>query len=109
MVLRLNQVIFPPQEFDKAAKRFVEWIKSNPPDPSIEKSLCIGVRSTEDGNITTIGISQVVEGKVHEALERGTKQNLFLAAGIPGLKYKVDVMLDISEIYNILGMTTPVK
>ena len=107
MVLMFNQIMFPPQESNKVAKRYVEWMKDHPPDPSIEKTLCIGVRSTEDGNILAIGISETAKGKVQEALKLGTQQNLFLAAGVPGLKYKVDVMLDISEAYKLLGMTAP--
>ena len=107
MVLMFNQVIFPPDQSDKVAKRYVEWMKDNPPDPSIEKTICIGVRSTEDGNILVIGIGDIAKGKVQEALQDTTKGNLFIAAGVPGLKYKSDVMLNYTEAYKILGMTAP--
>jgi len=30
-----------------------------------------------------------------------------MAAGVPGLKYKVDVMLSYTEAYKILGMNAP--
>ena len=107
MVLMLNQVIFPPDQSNKVAKRYVEWLKDNPPDPSIEKTICLGIRNTEDGNILAIGIGNIAKGKVQEALQNTTKGNLFIAAGIPGLKYKTDVMLDFTEAYKILGMTAP--
>lgn len=105
----LNQVIFPPQESDKVAKSYVDWLKENPPDPSIEKTICIGIRSTEDGNIIAIGIGEIMKGKTQEALQNTTKGNLFMAARVPGLKYKSDVMLDFREAYKILGMTAPEK
>jgi hypothetical protein len=107
MVLMFNQVIFPPDQSDKVAKRYVEWMKDNPPDPSIEKTICIGVRSNEDGNILVIGIGDIAKGKVQEALQNSTKQNLFMAAVVPGLKYKTDVMLNFTEAYKILGITAP--
>jgi len=107
MVLIYNQVIVPPDQANKAAQSWIDWMKNNPPDRSIEKNLCIGVRSTEDGNILVIGVSEVVKGKVKEALELGTKQDLFIAAKIPGCKYKVEVMLDITEAYKTIGMTAP--
>ncbi len=107
MVLMFNQVIFPPQESDKVAKNYVEWLKENPPDPSIAKTICIGIRTTEDGNVLAIGIDDIAKGKVQEALQNTTKGNLFLAARVPGLKYKTDVMLNYTEAYKILGMTAP--
>ncbi len=107
MVLMFNQVMFPPNQSSKVAQKFIEWVQKNPPDPTIEKNICIGVRNTEDGNILVIGIGDVPKGKVEEALKTGTEQNLFMASGIEGLKYKLDVMLNYTEAYKILGMTAP--
>ena len=42
-----------------------------------------------------------------EALELATKQNLFMAAGIVGFKYKSEIILDFPEAYKILGLTAP--
>ena len=42
-----------------------------------------------------------------EALKRSTQQNLFIASKIDGLKYKVEIFLDFTEAYKILGMTAP--
>jgi len=107
MVLMLNQVWFPPEESDKVAKRYIDWMKENPPDPSIEKTICIGVRSTEDGHVLAIGIGDIVKGKEKDALINTTKGNLFLAAKIPGIRYKSEIMLEFSEAYKVLGMTAP--
>ena len=107
MVLMLNQVFFPPDQSSKVAQRYIEWLKKNPPDPTIGKTICIGVRSTEDGNILVIGIGDIVKGKVEESLKLNTQANIFMASGIEGFKYKTDVMLDYTEAYKILGMTAP--
>ncbi len=42
-----------------------------------------------------------------EALKRTTKQNLFMASKVDGLKYKAEIFLDFAEAYKILGMTAP--
>lgn len=107
MVLSFNKVIFPPDVSYKVAEAWTEWMKDNPPDPSIEKNLCVGVLSTEDGNILAIGIADVAKGKAKESLEYNTKQNLFMAGKVPGLKYKTDIILNVSEAYKLLGMTAP--
>ena len=107
MVLMLNQVMFPPNQSSKVAQRYVEWLKKSPPDPTIQKTICIGVRNTEDGNVLVIGISDIVKGKVEEALKNTVEGDLFMASGIEGFKYKADVMLNLTEAYKILGMSAP--
>ena len=107
MVLIVNHLMFPPDQAHKVGTKFIDWMKDHPPDPSIEKTLCVAVHSTEDGNILAIGISDAAKGKVQEALKLGTEQDLFMAAGIPGFKYKIDVMLNYTEAYKILGMNAP--
>ena len=98
---------FPPDQADKIAKRFMDWIKDNPPDSSIDKNLGIGVTSDENGMILAISLSEIMKGKEKEVLELATKQNLFMAAGIVGFKYKSEIILDFPEAYKILGMTAP--
>jgi len=107
MVFIFNQVSFPPEEANKIATAYIEWLKDNPPDNTIEKNICIGVKSTEDGNILVLGIGDVVKGKAEEALQETTKQNLFLASRIKDFKYKAEVILNYTEAYKILGMTAP--
>ena len=107
MVLSFSKVIFPPDQSHKVAEAWAEWMKDNPPDSSIEKTLCVGVLSTEDGNVLAIGVSDVAKGKTKEALERATAQNLFMAGKVPGLKYKTEIILNVSEAYKLLGMTAP--
>ena len=107
LTLLLTRNWFPGNQSSKIAKRYVDWLKDNPPDPTVDKTLCILVTSHEDGNVLVYGVGQIGKGKEREALENATKQNLFMAAGIEGFKYKSEVVLDFTEAYKILGMTAP--
>lgn len=107
ITLLYNRIFVPPDQASKVGKKYIEWLKENPPDKTVDKTLCIAALSTEDGNIMVIGIGQIGKGKEKEALAEATKQNLFLAKEIDGLKYKVDVVLDFTEAYKIMGMDAP--
>jgi hypothetical protein len=84
---------FPPDQANKVGKKYIEWLKNNPPDNTISKNLCIGVLSTEEGNIMIIGVSKIAKGKEKEAIE--------------GYKYKSEVILDFTEAYKIMDMVPP--
>ncbi|MFX0081741.1 MAG: hypothetical protein ACFE94_08310 [Candidatus Hodarchaeota archaeon] len=88
-------------------RKYIEWLKNNPPDNTIEKTICIGVTSTEEGETFVIGIGQIMEGKEKEVLERITKQTLFMANEVEGLRSKSEIILDFTEAYNIIGMEAP--
>ena len=107
MVLSFNKVMFPPDQSHKVAEAWSQWMKDNPPDPSLEKTICVGATSTEDGMVLAIGIGDIAKGKTKEALAHTTAQNLFMAGKVKGLRYKTDIILDISEAYKLLNMTAP--
>ncbi len=107
MTILLNRLWFPASEGSKVGKAYVDWLKDNPQDKSIMKMLGIGVSSSEDGNILTYGFDNIMKGKEKEALEYTTKENLFMATKVAGLKYKAEVILDFTEAYKILNLTAP--
>ncbi len=107
ITLIFTRAYYPPNQGNKVGKKFIEWLKDNPPEPSIDKSLCIGVTSTEAGDIMVIGIGQVGNGKEKEAMERAARQNMFLANEIEGFKYKTELIMDYTEAYKIINMTAP--
>ncbi|MFX0047148.1 MAG: hypothetical protein ACFE8G_03170 [Candidatus Hermodarchaeota archaeon] len=107
ITLIYNRVFVPPDQAHMVGAKYIEWLKDNPPDKTIDKTLCIAALSADDGNIMVIGIGQVGKGKEKEALAQATRQNLFLAREINGLKYKVDIVLDFTEAYKIIGMDAP--
>lgn len=107
ITILFSRVWFPADQANKVAKRYIDWLKDNPPDKTIETNVRIGVLSAENGNILAVSMADIVKGKEKEALYNVTKQNVFLAAGIEGLKYKSEVILDFQEAYKILNMTAP--
>ena len=107
ITLLLNRVWFPPDQSHKVGKAFIDWLKENPPDKTVEKNICIAVSSDEKGRILVYGVGEIQKGKEQEALATTTKQNLFLASKIDGLQYKSEVLLDFNEAYKILGMSAP--
>ena len=107
ITLLISRLWFPADQANKIAKAFVDWLKDNPPDKSIEKNIAIAIGSDDDGTLLSYGVGEIMKGKEKEALQRSTQQNIFLASKIDGLKYKVEIFLDFSEAYKILGMTAP--
>ena len=107
MAILITRIWFHPDQSSKVAKRYVEWLKDNPPQPDIDKSLAIAVTSTDKGEVMVYGIGQIGKGREKEALVNVTKQNLFLASGIDNFRYKSEITLDFTEAYKILGMSAP--
>ena len=107
MVLILNEVSFPPDQAHKVGEVFTEWVKNHPPDPSIEKNICIAVYNNANGDVMVLGVGDVAKGKVKEDLIQITEQNLFMAQKIPGLKYNIRPVLSYQEAYRVIGMTAP--
>ena len=107
ITLLITKTYFPPDQSSKVGKKYIDWLKDNPPDKTVEKTLCIAVLSKEDGNITTLGVGEIGKGKEKEALVAATKQCLFLAREVEGFKYKIEVVLSFTEAYKIIGMDAP--
>jgi len=107
LTILLNRVWFPPDQSNKIAKAYVDWLKENPPDNTIQKTICVAIGTGENGNILTYGVSQIKKGKELEALQDTTKADLFMASKVENVKYKVDVLLDFTEAYKILDITPP--
>ena len=109
MTILLNRVWFPADQASKIGKAFIDSLKEFPPDNTIEKNLAIFTGSDENGTNIAYGVGEIMKGKEKEALQRNTKQNLFLASKVDGLKYKSEILLDFTESYKILGMAAPEK
>ncbi len=107
ITLLFTRSYFPPDQGSKVGKKYIDWLKDNPPDKTVDKTLCLAVLSTEDGNVMVIGIGEIGKGKEKEALAAATKQSLFLAREVEGFKYKIEVVLDFTEAYKIIGMEAP--
>ena len=107
ITILINRVWFPPDQSNKIAKAYIDWLKDNPPDKTIEKTLCVAVGSGDNGSILVYGVSQIKKGKEQEALATTSQGDFFMASKMEGLRYKVDVLMDFTEAYKILGMEPP--
>ncbi len=107
ITLLYTRYYFPPDQANKIGGKYIDWLKDHPPDKTVDKTICILVMNNEDGDIMTIGIGQIGKGKEKEALAAATEQSIFLAKEINGFKYKIEVVLDFSEAYKIIGMDAP--
>ena len=107
MTKMINRVWFPPDQSHKVAQAYIDLLKEMPPDPTIEKTICVAVGSDEKGDILVHGVGEVQKGKEQEALMRTSQGNLFMSSKVDGLKYKSEIFLDFTEAYKILGMSAP--
>jgi len=107
ITILFNRIWFPADQSNKVAKRYIDWLKDNPPDKTIETNIRIGILSDENGNVLAVSMADIMKGKEKEALYNVSKQNIFMAAGIEGFKYKSEIILDFTEAYKILNMTAP--
>ncbi|MFX1329739.1 MAG: hypothetical protein ACFE91_16545 [Promethearchaeota archaeon] len=107
ITILFNRVWFPPDQANKIAKSYIDWLKNNPPDKTIEKTICIAISADEQGYILVYGISEIMKGKEKEALANTTEGNLFLASKMDGLRFKTEVLMDFNEAYKVLGMAPP--
>ena len=95
---------------DKArifGKRVIEAIAKFPTDESVSK-LVLQAAGTSEGCIRTFSISEVVDGKISEAMARVTNYALFYAEGVgEGLKYNIETLMTAMEAMRIIGLEMP--
>lgn len=95
---------------DKAkvfGKRIIEGIAKFPTDESVSK-LVVQAASSSEGFIKAFSISEVVDGKITEALSRATNYAFFYAEAIgEGFKYSVETVFSGMEAMRVIGMEMP--
>ncbi|MHA2281603.1 MAG: hypothetical protein ACXAC5_12220 [Promethearchaeota archaeon] len=105
MVLMMVTITYPRDKGTKVAKRYLDVMKKFPPDPSLGKTIVIGVKSTKKG-FKVIGIGDVAKGKYEENLIR-TVQSYQEYLDIDGFNYEIETFLDIAEAMPIIGLEAP--
>ncbi|MFW9876670.1 MAG: hypothetical protein ACFFG0_26545, partial [Candidatus Thorarchaeota archaeon] len=103
MVLIVAKVVFPHAKSSKVAKKNIQMIQKYPADPSLGKTIVIGVNSRIDA-MEVLAIGEVKKGKVEEFMSRLASQYQEYALEIDGFKYQMETYFTIAEAYNILGM-----
>ena len=95
---------------DKArvfGKRVLEGVRKFPTDESVSK-LIVQAAGTSDGCIRAFSSSEVVDGKITEALARATNFAIFYAEGVgEGFKYQVETIMSAMEAMRVIGLDMP--
>lgn len=105
MVLVVANIVFPPALSPTIARKNIELLKKYPDDPSLGKTLAIGVKPNLDG-MHILAVGEVKRGKVEKFMKRLVKIYQEYT-NLDGFKYQVDVYLDVGEAYDVLGMDPP--
>lgn len=88
-------------------KIVLEAIKKFPSDESISK-LIIQAASIDEEGIKAFAISEVVKGKISEALKRSSNLALFYAEAIgEGFKSKIQTLMSAMEAMSVIGLEMP--
>jgi len=96
---------FPTNKAVEVANRYLEERKKYPRDRSLGKIVVEAIKPSENG-IMTIGIMDVKEGKLEEAILR--QQNIqVMYHKIEGYRYKIDVWWNPAEALAMIGMKAP--
>ena len=96
---------FPGSSADEVAKVYLEERKKYPRDKSLLKVVAECIRSDERG-IKTMGVSEVKEGRLQEALNR-QQEILTMYRNIAGYTSTLEVWWNPAEALGMIGMKAP--
>ena len=103
----MTTVWIPHAKASEAGKMFIEVSKKFPGDKSLSKELLNNaVAATKEG-YKVVSANEIKEGKLTEYLARLNNALIFIASGIEGYKYQIEVMSSIVEALDILGLKPP--
>ena len=107
MVIVMVTVWFPHAKASEAGKMFIETSKKFPEDKSLSKQLLNNAVSATKEGYKVISAFEVKEGKLKEYTAQLHKFLIFVAQGIEGYKYEVEMMSSFIEAMDILGLKPP--
>ena len=98
--------LYPSDKGTEVAERYFEALAKYPPDENLATQIVpAAVKSTHDG-LSVIGISDVKEGKLEEALNR-TVNMMVMFQDIEGFEYSTDIHYKVEEALAMIGMSLP--
>jgi len=107
MVIVMTTVWIPHAKASKAGKMFIEAMKKYPRDRSLNKVLLDNAIAATKEGYKSVSADEIKEGKLNENFALLNKTLLFIANGIEGYKYQVEVMSSIVEALDIIGLKPP--
>lgn len=98
--------LYPADKVNEVAEKYLEAIQKYPIDADLGTEIIpAAVKSTKEG-IRVMGVLEVKEGKLEEALSRNVKfMQSFMS--VQGYNYTTDINLTINEALGVLGIATP--
>jgi hypothetical protein len=98
--------LYPSDKGPEVAERYLEALAKYPPDENLATEVVpAAVKSTHDG-LSVIGIADVKEGKLEEALNR-TVNMMVMFQDIEGFEYSTDIHYKVEEALAMIGMSLP--
>jgi hypothetical protein len=107
MVIVMTTVWIPHVKASEAGKLFIEALKKYPGDRSLSKVLLNNAVATTKEGYKVVSAEEIKEGKLKEYLALQNKGLLFIANGIEGYKYQIEVMSSIVEAMDVVGLKPP--
>jgi hypothetical protein len=98
--------LYPSDKGPQVAEKYLEALKKYPPDENLGTDVVpAAVKATHQG-IRVIGITEVKEGKLQEALNL-TVNMMVMFQSIEGFEYTIDTYLKVEEALHLIGMSLP--
>jgi hypothetical protein len=98
--------LYPSDKGPQVAEKYLEALKKYPPDENLGIDVVpAAVKATHQG-IRVIGITEVKEGKLQEALNL-TVNMMVMFQSIEGFEYTIDTYLKVEEALHLIGMSLP--
>ena len=98
--------LYPSHKGPEVAERYLEAIAKYPPDENLATQVVpAAVKSTHEG-IKVLGISEVKEGKLEEALARAVNL-MVMFQNIEGFEYTTEIHYKVEEALALIGMSPP--
>jgi len=105
MPLIMVTSLYPPSKRFEVGKKSLESLKKFPADETIAKNLALGIMRSELG-IKLVTISEVMEGKLVEALNR-THEVIDFFTEIEGFNARIDLLATGPEAMASIDMKIP--
>ena len=98
--------LYPSEKAPGVGARYLEALAKYPPDESLTTQVVPAAVTTTQQGIKVIGISDVIEGKLEEALRRAG-DFMVMFHSIAGFEYTVEVYSKVEEAMSSIGMDMP--
>jgi hypothetical protein len=102
----INTSWYPTHKTTEVAQKYFEMLEKYPSDDSLGEGVVpVAVTTTPQG-IKTMGITEIKEGKLEEALTR-FRESMVMFHDIEGFEYSIEVYMTVVEALGLIGMSLP--